>query len=247
MPACVCPGTDTFTCSSRERLACTFAWRAWHSWHALAFAPSSGSLAQLLALSGLPIETFRRANVQLLPLRALSGPELHRHLSLSAHGAEKKKGVSQSCRLDVGPGMQSCAHVRLSNQTLVQPERTSGHGDPPSGSTCGRSQSLVEAAQSSTGCILEISTVLLSFFCPVEEASLLAHAPGCSGRAHLPVSLVTFRWLPAVPSFGRSRHSTVDDVRAGGADASAPPSYQVKKRNEDADLASRIIRCRRAR
>ena len=46
------------------------------------------------------------ATVRLLPLRALSGPEPHRYLSLSARRVfnTPKKKLSHSCRLDVGPG-----------------------------------------------------------------------------------------------------------------------------------------------
>ena len=42
-------------------------------------------------------------------------------LSMSALGV-CLKGVSHSCRLDVGPGVQSCVHLRISHQILVGPD-----------------------------------------------------------------------------------------------------------------------------
>ena len=43
------------------------------------------------------------------------------------------KGVSHSCRLDVGPGEESCVHVRISPPDTCRTRRTSGYGDPISG------------------------------------------------------------------------------------------------------------------
>ena len=64
------------------------------------------------------------ANVRLLPLWSC--------LSMSAPGV-CFKGVSHSCRLDVGPAAVSCVHVRIFPPDTCRTQRTTGHGDPVSG------------------------------------------------------------------------------------------------------------------
>ena len=95
-------------------------------------------LAQLLALSGqsdcrhsLAFPKRRRRTCIRATLAAAGG--LWPCLCMFAPGVEQKR-VSHSCHLDVGPGVQTCLHVRTSHQILVRPERTSGHGDTISGS-----------------------------------------------------------------------------------------------------------------
>ena len=95
-------------------------------------------LAQLLALSGhsdcrhsLAFPKRRPRTCKRATLAASGG--LWPCLCMFAPGVEQKR-VSHSCHLDVGPGVQPCLHVRASHQILVGPERTSGHGDPISGS-----------------------------------------------------------------------------------------------------------------
>ena len=122
-----CPGAATFTCQHvRARMYLRMA--------SLTYMARSGlraterSLARLLTL-----ETFSLAckRVRLLPLWALSGPALHRYLSLSARRVFKKKPHTPVAWTSV-LGIHVCLHVRISHQIPVRPERTSGHGDPVS-------------------------------------------------------------------------------------------------------------------
>ena len=139
VPACVCPGATTFTGQHvRARMHLRMA--------SLTLKARSGlraigcSLAQLLALSGLPIVAVSGLqNVRLVPRRALSGPT-----SPCLLWGVCFKGVLSHGRRSWGRVLRAPAYLR---SDTCRTRRILKNGDPISGGDCERLPRLPSTAK----------------------------------------------------------------------------------------------------